>query len=162
MVRCHPGRVRGIVATMVMLVGMTIAAAPALAAPSWCSGQLSPTEAVICSDQELSALDARLNDVYKAALATVDPSEDVHGAQKSWIAFRNDCGYDKNCLREAYRGQIKLLEAKMRPQPSNGGGGTQCKVRNACGPVFCERIQTCCDNSGNCQNMNLGHFPNPN
>ena len=43
-----------------------------------------------------------------------------------------------------------------------GGGGAQCKTRNACGPVLCERQQTCCDNNGNCTTKNLGHFPNPN
>jgi uncharacterized protein len=90
---------------------------PAVADPSFdCSGSLSQTETVICSDDALSQLDIRMAAAYRRALASVSGRdlESMRADQKAWIAQRDACGFDKACIRTAYRDQLAALEA-VRP-----------------------------------------------
>jgi uncharacterized protein len=89
------------------------AISPAEAAePSFaCAGRVTPTEAAICQDDDLSALDRALAQAFKSKLDAIDAGtthadDDDHDAvvitQKAWIAHRNECGADKTCIRKAY------------------------------------------------------------
>lgn len=85
---------------------------PAVAAtPSFpCTGNLTSTEKVICSDDGLAALDVALAAAYKNKLANTgprdysldDPRDAIPMTQKAWLAHRDSCGGDKACIRKAY------------------------------------------------------------
>jgi uncharacterized protein len=99
---------------------------PAAAAePSFvCTGNLTSTEAAICKDDDLAALDRALVMAFKSKLdaivagkahETVHADDDDHDsiviAQKAWIAHRNACGADKACIRKAYAVRTGALTA---------------------------------------------------
>jgi uncharacterized protein len=97
-------------------------ASPAAAAtPSFsCAGALSPTEAAICSDDGLAALDRALTAAYKnkfdgLPVESGNALDEVVGSlvitQNAWIAFRNSCGADKTCIRKAYLTRTAALTA---------------------------------------------------
>jgi uncharacterized protein len=84
----------------------------AAAEPSFaCTGKLTPTEAAICKDDDLAALDRALGTAFKAKLDAIaagtaraddDDRDAVAITQKAWIVHRNECGADKACIRKAY------------------------------------------------------------
>jgi len=85
-----------------------------------CTGNLTPTEAAICKDDDLAALDRALAAAFKTKLDGVQPggthSDDddrysITIAQKAWIAHRNECGADKACIRKAYAVRTGALTA---------------------------------------------------
>jgi uncharacterized protein len=84
----------------------------AAATPSFpCIGNLAPAERVICSDDELAALDRAVAAAYRnkfdgLPIESGDALEQVVKslviAQKAWLAHRNSCGTDRACIRNAY------------------------------------------------------------
>jgi len=103
-----------LVEVVAIILGAATFAAPASAGPSFpCSGQLSQTETVICSDAELSDLDSAMALAYQRALATVAPgqAEGIRGAQQEWVAYRNKCGFEKDCIRSATLDELQALNA---------------------------------------------------
>jgi len=104
---------RRMVAAVLALMLAGHSAAPVGAAdPSFaCTGNLAPTQAVICADENLAALDCALAAAYQAKLDS-QPKETANAleetrdgtifTQKAWLAHRNDCGTDKTCIRKAY------------------------------------------------------------
>ena len=83
----------------------------AAATPSFpCTGDLTPSEKVICSDDGLASLDVALASAYKSKLENPgprdysldDPRDAIPMTQKAWLAHRNSCGTDKACIRKAY------------------------------------------------------------
>ncbi len=103
----------------VVFVGQT--AAPATAAtPSYsCAGNLAPTEAVICSDESLAALDRQLANAYKSMYASFPANErsSLTAVQRTWLAQRNACRTDKTCIRNAYLTRLGQLSGGPRPAP---------------------------------------------
>jgi len=95
----------------VALIG--VSAMPATAAgPSFsCAGNLAPAEAVICSDESLAALDRTLAVAYTRMLDSFPAGEKrtLIGVQKAWVARRDACRTDKNCIRAAYTARIAQL-----------------------------------------------------
>ncbi len=86
---------------------------PAAAAnPSFaCTGSLSATEKVICSDEELAALDRAVAAAYRSKfdglpVESADALDEVVKSlvitQKAWLAHRNSCGADRRCIYNAY------------------------------------------------------------
>ena len=74
-----------------------ILAAPA-AAQSWCAnGGLNPTEQVICTTPDLGWRDHQLEQAYGA----VRHQPGVQPAQQAWLAGRNACGWNADCIRAA-------------------------------------------------------------
>ncbi|GJM14868.1 MAG: hypothetical protein DHS20C13_01950 [Thermodesulfobacteriota bacterium] len=74
-------------------------------------------EELICSNEDLSALDQKLAEVYKEAeKKAVDEKPPVLKAeQRGWIKSRNDCwkSYDeKECVKETYLLRIAELQAR--------------------------------------------------
>jgi uncharacterized protein YecT (DUF1311 family) len=109
--------------TALLVVGLGLSASPALADPSFsCSDKLSETEAVICSDEKLSRLDTDLAKAYERALDDVSDRRQqlLRDEQKAWIQRRNDCRFDKVCVRRAYTERLGELggerhDASTRP-----------------------------------------------
>ena len=76
----------------------------------WCrSSGLNAAERTICTNDTLSDLDAALEAVYGAARA--DPSDQ---SQIDWLADRNSCGSDAQCLSASYLRRIIWLGGRIR------------------------------------------------
>lgn len=89
-------------------------------------------EAMICGDEELSALDRKLSGVYSAASmkATDEHPPVLKAEQRGWIKGRNDCwksGDKRGCIWNEYMRRIADLQARYRLVPNNG------PVRFICG-----------------------------
>ncbi len=95
---------------------------PAAAAePSFaCTGSLTSTEAAICNDDDLAALDRALAAAFKAKLDAItagkshaddDDHDSIVIAQKAWVAHRNECAANKACIRKAYAVRTGALTA---------------------------------------------------
>ena len=81
-------------------------------APSFdCATVTSETLQTVCSDRGLSRLDRRLADLYRRRVADADP-EDRPGLvadERGWIADRQRCGGDADCIDQSYRDRIGEL-----------------------------------------------------
>lgn len=117
--------IHGAAAAVTAAVFIGQSAAPAAAAtPSYsCAGSLAPTEAVICSDDSLAALDRQLAAAYTKMYASFPASERgaLTSVQKTWLAQRNACRTDKTCIRNAYLARLKQL-----------GGASQAPAQLSC------------------------------
>jgi uncharacterized protein len=82
------------------------------AEPSFpCTGSLNATEAAICSDESLAALDRVVAAAYGSKFDGL-PVESANAldelvksfviTQKAWLAHRDRCGADKGCIYKAY------------------------------------------------------------
>jgi uncharacterized protein YecT (DUF1311 family) len=86
---------------------------PTVAGPSFdCSGRLSQVEAAICSDRDLAALDVRMNAVYQRALANAGggEAEGLRIDQRAFLAERNTCDNDHECIRQSYIARITAMQ----------------------------------------------------
>ncbi len=77
------------------------------------------TEALICADQALSALDRKLADVYGAASrkAVNEHPPVLKAEQRGWIKGRNDCWKSidqRACIQDGYVRRIAGLQARYR------------------------------------------------
>ncbi len=117
--------IRGAAAAFIAVVFVGLAATPAAAAaPSFsCGGNLAPTEAVICSDDSLAALDRQLAAAYAKMYASFPAGErgTLTSVQKGWLAQRDACRTDKTCIRNAYQARLKQL-----------GGAPQAPAQMSC------------------------------
>jgi uncharacterized protein len=113
--------IHGVAGIFVAAVLIGLSAAPVAAAtPSFsCAGNLAPTEAVICSDDSLAALDRQLAAAYTSVYASFPPSErsTLTSVQKAWLAQRNACRTDKTCIRNAYLKRLGQLKGAPQPPP---------------------------------------------
>jgi uncharacterized protein len=80
----------------------------------------TPTEAVICQDDDLAVLDRALAQAFRSKIdaikaGTARADDDDYDAvvitQKAWLAHRNACGADKACIRKAYALRTGTLTA---------------------------------------------------
>ncbi len=82
------------------------------AEPSFpCTGPLNATEAAVCSDESLAALDRIVAAAYKnkfdglpveSANALDELVKSLVITQQAWLAHRDRCGADKGCIYKAY------------------------------------------------------------
>lgn len=82
-------------------------------------------EEMICKDNELSALDRKLSNVYSAAArkSTNEYPPVLKAGQRGWIKGRNECwkADDKRaCIQYAYQSRIAELEASYRLVAGSG------------------------------------------
>lgn len=103
-------------------------AAPA-AKPSFDCAKAKPgsSEALICADPALAALDRQLADVYAAARkkATNEKPPVLQAEQRGWVKGRDECWKAKEtgqgaCIREAYVRRIAELQARYRLVAADG------------------------------------------
>jgi uncharacterized protein len=118
-----------------LLIGQSVPPAAA-ASPSFaCTGSLLPTEAAICANDSLAALDRSLTAIYDSKLGTLPTSqrEELASAEKAWLAERNSCGANTSCINNAYLVRIGQLGG-VPPSPANAATGeTSCN--QAVGPA---------------------------
>jgi uncharacterized protein len=81
------------------------------------------TEALVCAEPELSALDRKLAEVYAAASrkAVNEHPPVLKAEQRGWIKGRNDCWKSpdqRECVRDEYVRRVAGLQARYRLVPS--------------------------------------------
>ncbi len=115
----------------VLLVAALIAAMPASAAPSFdCSKAKNAAEKQVCEVPDLQWSDRQLARLYKLALAQSGTSKNVViESQRAFLARRDACATDIECLDAAYKAQLKSLaplvnvyEAFGEYEPKGMGG----------------------------------------
>jgi uncharacterized protein len=141
-------------AVLVALVSAPSSARAQAKGPAFdCSKAQGEVEQLICKDEGLAALDRKLDEVYKAALAKArdDVPQFLRTEQRGWIKGRNECWKAKDgtyltaswqakdvreCVEGNYRIRISELQALMRLVPPKG------PVFYACNDNFGEVIAT--------------------
>ncbi len=85
-----------------------------------CNQARSDAETQVCNDAELSALDRRQAELYKAAQTSPDEL-DIAAEQRGWIKGRDACWQAvdaRRCLLEAYQTRIVELQIATTPGPA--------------------------------------------
>lgn len=96
------------------------APAPAQGPSFDCNQARSDAETQVCNDAELSALDRRLAEFYKAAQTSPDEL-DIAAEQRGWIKGRDACWQAvdaRRCLVEAYQTRIVELQIATTAGPA--------------------------------------------
>lgn len=78
------------------------------------AGQAS--ERTICRSDVLSALDEKMNGLYaelKQSYSRRSERDQLKRYQRQFLAARNDCARDVECIKGAYLDQIGVLEAQI-------------------------------------------------
>jgi uncharacterized protein len=86
---------------------LSVAALNSYAASFDCRKASTLVENVICSDNEISALDDSLSAAYSSALAE-GKADKIKREQKKWLKKRNSCK-DKECVKKQYVQRINEL-----------------------------------------------------
>ncbi len=87
------------------------------AASFTCNDNLSKSELMICSDNNLSLLDRQMDVVYRiAAKAKIK----MRVSQRAWLRTRDKC-LDIDCMRTAYEERINILEKQIADYTTNLG-----------------------------------------
>jgi uncharacterized protein len=97
-----------IILVALLLIGFSISL-PTIAAIN-CSGNLSPTETIICKDPWLIELDGRLNKAYGKAIKVALNKQAFIRDQQEWLQQTRDRCIDSNCINLAYLSRITSLE----------------------------------------------------
>jgi uncharacterized protein len=82
-----------------------------------CLKAASLSEKTICANAELSRLDFQLGQMWKALLDDfIDPAQrtQMRQDQRTWIARRQGCGDDANCIGKLYRDRLSSLNGADR------------------------------------------------
>jgi len=89
--------------------GQPLGSPQAAEGPSFrCTGSLSPTEALICGDSELSAYDRAMAFAYSHKW---QPDHPDWADQKAWLVRRDACGRRRGCVLDLYRAWIGGIAA---------------------------------------------------
>lgn len=104
-----------ITAAAVLSTGLAAAAA-GHAASFDCAKASTPTEHAICDNPQLSSLDDQTAGLYYTLISGGAPEattsvDAVKKQQEAFVAKRNRCGANYNCLIDAYTDQIMYLKA---------------------------------------------------
>lgn len=110
------------VAALALLAGSAFAKGPSFDCAKARAGSI---ERMICDDPGLSALDARLAEVYAAATskATNEHPPALKTEQIGWIRGRDECWKSNDrraCVTGEYRRRIADLQARYRLVPGTG------------------------------------------
>ncbi|KRF02074.1 hypothetical protein ASG87_11355 [Frateuria sp. Soil773] len=76
-----------------------------------CRKAAGAAEKTICADATLSKLDAELSGAWQKARAVAADPAAATRRQRAWLALRDACGDNKECLRSAYRERLQALQA---------------------------------------------------
>ena len=123
------------VAAAILGVGVIIAAALVYAnrpgrgpgAHSWkpsfdCRLASGKTELMICNNEQLAQLDNELSVLYYTIRKSLsgDDQRQLDSAESVWVAERNTCVSDFNCIKKMYQGSHRRAEDK------DGGASPDC------------------------------------
>ena len=96
-----------------LIAGAIISQPVQAASPSFdCSYADKAAERAICDSWWLARMDRRLAYWYRKAMERAyyfDFEDELRADQRSWLYSRNSCGYNRRCLRRAYRERIRYL-----------------------------------------------------
>jgi uncharacterized protein len=92
-----------------------VIAAPAGAVDFSCRNASNAAERAICGDARLSQLDDRMAVTYGRlwAVSGLRARLALRDDQHRFLAARNACGWNSNCIRGAYLDQISVLDSKL-------------------------------------------------
>jgi uncharacterized protein len=95
--------------------------------PSFACDRVEPgsIEALVCQDEDLSALDRTLAEVYAEASQKAQNEHPpvLKAEQRGWIKGRNDCWKSEDqrqCVMASYQTRIAELQARYRLVPDSG------------------------------------------
>ena len=93
------------------LAAMLATYTQATAASFNCRYAKSPVEVAICQDDDLQALDERMAKYYftLSPLLPYGARAKLKRSQSSFIARRNACGYNTDCISRAYETRIDRI-----------------------------------------------------
>lgn len=105
-----------VVALIPASIGGTAGAAPSFDCSKVEAGSI---EALICQDDQLSALDRKMAAVFAAATkkASNEHPPVLKAEQRGWIKGRNDCWKSddkRQCIQQSYKLRIAELQARYR------------------------------------------------
>ncbi|MGI6852064.1 hypothetical protein [Mesorhizobium sp. 1B3] len=77
-----------------------------------CVKAATPTERAMCADQNIWSKDRAMNSIYGWIRSNVkaDLRKGILAVQRSWLAIRNDCGGDRQCLNSVYDQRLQELK----------------------------------------------------
>lgn len=93
-----------------------------------CKKAASPSEKAICGDSQLSNLDTLLVEAYKKVLATSTNSNAIRKGQRDWLAERNTCLGNVDCLKQSYNERLSYLRSSDMQEKSAESGHTDSKT----------------------------------
>jgi uncharacterized protein len=73
-----------------------------------CKKASAPVERLICSDQDLSALDNTMAELFTLEVESTEASTAMKKAQKTWLSARNTCRYVE-CAKLQYEARLQVL-----------------------------------------------------
>ncbi len=113
--------------TAVILPALIALSSRAPAASFDCRRARAPVEKMICSDEQLSELDARLARSYRHAVdAAADPTA-LKAAQRTWLQTERSKCIDVACLKQAYQQRLTALDAAGGARADGKAGGAPAK-----------------------------------
>ncbi|MDR3497525.1 MAG: lysozyme inhibitor LprI family protein [Ancalomicrobiaceae bacterium] len=109
------GQTKSIARIAVAAVLSLAAVATAHAQSFSCRTTNNCTEAVICSDQHLGRLDEKMADRYYKLRRLSDrrDARDLLESQRDWLADRNSCGCNADCLIDYYTSRIRRFDRML-------------------------------------------------
>ncbi len=117
-------RVRSVVFAAALLLPFAggLGSGAAAAASFDCSTAKATDEKAICANCGLQQLDVKMTTLYGVItkLVAMGQRGDIQDAQRAWLSRRALCGSDAGCLRQAYEGRIRELEAGLSEIYSRG------------------------------------------
>ena len=102
---------KGVVIGTCMLLTLCVTVDPTLAASFDCTKAATKSEKLICVDQQVSAADEQLAELYRRILEQSSDKENVKKEQRNWIKAQRDACPDTSCMLKAYQARIAALEA---------------------------------------------------
>jgi uncharacterized protein len=106
---------RSTLVALAAFAAATTLAGAGYAASFDCKKAATPTEHAICDNPQLSHLDNQMAGLYYTLISngSLTPAQvnTVKSEQVNWLAKRNACGANYNCLISAYTDQIMYLNA---------------------------------------------------
>jgi uncharacterized protein len=82
-----------------------------------CRKASTKIEKMICSDKDLSLLDARLMSLYNGKLSYTLKPKEYKKSQKDWLKIKRNICQDQLCLKIAYQARLLELE-EIQPESS--------------------------------------------
>jgi uncharacterized protein len=122
-----------------MLIGLLAATvvSPATAASFDCKRAKLPAEIAVCSDPTLGSEDEELARQYLPLIksAPADFVKTMKIEQKAWLAERNACAADMQCIMGSYRERLQRL-GEWRSQIAAGARAAQTTVVDPTAPTI--------------------------
>ena len=91
----------------------------------------SAAERTICASPELTSLDDELDSAFADALERSDDRDRIRAGQDDWLARRDHCGADQECLARAMRNRISELRSVSAVTSRGGRDLAYIALRNA-------------------------------